>query len=200
MSGASTAPRRGPGRPSDGSDRRAVILAVARDQFAAKGYAGASLRGIAREAGVDPALVHHYFGGKDQLFVAAVELPFNPADRLPELLAGGPAELPERLVRIFLGMWSDPSFRTPMIGLVRSAFSSEEGSRMLREFLSGTLLARVGAALGPLPPERIQAAVAQLVGVVILKHVIRLEPLASTPDEDLVQLLAPTVRRYLTEG
>jgi AcrR family transcriptional regulator len=191
------APRRGPGRPADGADRRTVILDAARGQFAAKGYAGASLRGIAREAGVDPALVHHYFGGKDQLFVAAVELPFNPADRLPELLAGDPAKLPERLVRTFLGLWSDPSFRTPMIGLVRSAFSTEEGARMLREFLGSTLLAKVGVALGPVPSERVQAAVAQLVGVVILKHVIRLEPLASTPDEDLVELLAPTLQRYL---
>ena len=105
-----TAPaRRGPGRPADGGDRRTAILSAAREQFAATGYEAASVRGIARQAGVDPALVHHYFGTKEQVFVAAMQLPFQPGEMLPQVLAGDPEGLGERLVRLFLGAWDSPS-------------------------------------------------------------------------------------------
>ena len=192
--------RRGPGRPADGSDRRALILDAARGQFAAKGYAGASVRAIAREAGVDPALVHHYFGTKEQVFVAAMELPVNPGDLLPDVLAGDVDHVGERLVRMFLQLWSRPDFREPFLGIVRSAFTSEEGARLLREFADRALVARVAAAVGSAPPLQIEAAAAQLVGVVLLRHVLRMEPLASAPEEDLVALLGPTIQRYLAEG
>jgi len=195
-----TAVRRGPGRPADGGDRRALILDAARGQFAAKGYAGASVRAIAREAGVDPALVHHYFGTKEQVFVAAMELPVNPGDLLPDVLAGDVDHVGERLVRMFLQLWSRPDFREPFLGIVRSAFTSEEGARLLREFADRALVARVAAAVGSAPPLQIEAAAAQLVGVVLLRHVLRMEPLASAPEEDLVALLGPTIQRYLAEG
>lgn len=193
-------PRRGPGRPADGGDRRALILDAARGQFASKGYAGASVRAIAREAGVDPALVHHYFNTKEQLFVAAMELPVNPGDLLPDVLTGDLDHVGERLVRMFLQLWSRPDFREPFLGIVRSAFTSEQGAAMLREFVGSALLARVSAAVGSPPPLRVEAAAAQLVGVVLLRHVVRIEPLASAPEEELVALLAPTVQRYLTGG
>jgi AcrR family transcriptional regulator len=192
------ATRRGPGRPADGGDRRTAILDAAREQFAEKGYVGASVRGIARQADVDPALVHHYFGSKEQVFVAAMELPFDPAERLPQVLAGDKDELGERLVRLFLGIWADPQFRAPMLGLVRSAFTGEQGATMLREFVGSALLGRVAQAVGAAPdPLRVQAAAAQLVGLVILRYVVRIEPLASASDEELVALVAPTVQRYL---
>ena len=191
------AARRGPGRPADGGDRRQAILDAARQQFAEKGFAAASVRAIARQADVDPALVHHYFGSKEQVFVAAMELPFDPAERLPQVLAGDPDQLGERLVRLFLGVWGDPAFRTPMLGLVRSAFTSEQGATMLREFVGSALLGRI-VAVGDSPdPLRVQAAAAQLVGLVLLRHVVRLEPLASADDETLVALVAPTVQHYL---
>ena len=190
--------RRGPGRPAGGSDRRAAILEVARAQFAEKGYVGASVRGIAREAGVDSALVHHYFGTKEQVFVAAMELPFEPGDLLPPVLAGDPDGLGERLVRMFLGIWADPVFRAPMLGMLRSALTGEQGAAMLREFVGSALLGRLTQAVGPVDPLRVQAAVAQMVGVVVLRHVVRLEPFASAPEDELVALLAPTVQRYLT--
>jgi AcrR family transcriptional regulator len=198
MTGAT---RRRPGRPADdGADRRQTILDAARDQFAAKGYVGASVRGVAREAGVDPALVHHYFGSKENLFVAAMALPFNPAERLPQVLDGDPDLLGERLVRVFLGLWAQPDFRTPMLGMVRSAFSGEEGATLLREFVGSALLGRVVQAVGPIDPLRVQVAAAQMVGVVILRHVVRLEPLASAPEEEIVALVAPAVQRYLSPG
>jgi len=172
-------------------------VAAARAEFAAKGYAAASVRGIAREAGVDPALVHHYFGTKEQVFVAAMELPFDPAERLPEVLAGDPAQLGERLVRLFVSIWDEPDFRAPMLGLLRSALTGEQGATMLREFVGGALLGRVAAVVGDIDPLRVQAAAAQMVGVVLLRHVVRLEPIASASQEDLVALVAPVVQRHL---
>ncbi len=189
--------RRGPGRPAGGGDRRAAILEAARQEFAAKGYVGASVRGIARVADVDPSLVHHYFGTKERVFVAAMELPFQPAEILPQALAGDPAGMGERLVRFFLGVWSDPDFRTPMLGMVRSAFTSEQGATVLREFVGSALLGRVVQAAGPVDPLRVQAAAAQLVGVVILRHVVRLEPIASASEDEVVALVAPVVQRHL---
>jgi AcrR family transcriptional regulator len=193
-----TAPaRRGPGRPADGGDRRTAILSAAREQFAATGYAAASVRGIARQAGVDPALVHHYFGTKEQVFVAAMQLPFQPGEMLPQVLAGDPDGLGERLVRLFLGAWDSPEFRAPMLGMLRSAMTGEQGAAMLREFVGTALIGRVAEALGPVDPLRVQAAAAQMVGVVILRHVIRLEPLASASVDDVVALIAPAVQRHL---
>ena len=193
-----TAPaKRGPGRPADGGDRRTAILTAAREQFAATGYAAASVRGIARQAGVDPALVHHYFGTKEQVFVAAMQLPFQPGEMLPQVLAGDPEGLGERLVRLFLGAWDSPEFRAPMLGMLRSAMTGEQGAAMLREFVGTALIGRVADAVGPVDPLRVQAAAAQMVGVVILRHVIRLEPLASASVDDVVALIAPAVQRHL---
>ena len=189
--------KRGPGRPADGGDRRAAILSAAREQFAATGYAAASVRGIARQAGVDPALVHHYFGTKEQVFVAAMQLPFQPGEMLPQVLAGDPAGMGERLVRLFLGAWDSPEFRAPMLGMLRSAMTGEQGAAMLREFVGSALIGRVAEAVGPVDPLRVQAAAAQMVGVVILRHVIRLEPLASASVDEVVALIAPTVQRHL---
>jgi AcrR family transcriptional regulator len=192
--------RRGPGRPADGGDRRALILAAAREEFAGKGYAAASVRGIARSAEVDPALVHHYFGTKEQVFVAAMELPIAPAELVPQILDGPADRLGERLVRTFLGIWASPDFRTPMLGMLRSAMTGEQGAAMLREFVGSALLGRIAAAIGPVDPLRLQAAAAQMVGVVILRHVVRIEPMASASEDDLVALVAPAVQRYLVEG
>jgi AcrR family transcriptional regulator len=155
------------------------------------------VRGIAREAGVDPALVHHYFGTKEQVFVAAMELPFDPAERLPAVLAGDPDGVGERLVRLFLAVWEEPGFRAPMLGMLRSALTGEQGAAMLREFVGSAMLGRVAAAVGQTDPLRVQAAVAQLVGVVMLRHVIGIEPIASASTEDVVALVAPVVQRHL---
>lgn len=189
--------RRGPGRPVDGGDRRADILTAAREEFAARGYSATSVRAIARHAEVDPALVHHYFGGKEKVFVAAMELPFDPADRLPAVLDGDLDGLGERLTRMFLGIWGDPAFRTPALGLVRSAFAGEEGAQLLREFVGTAILSRVAAAAGTTDPLRVQLAAGQLMGVVLLRYVVGVEPLASAAEEELVGLVAPTIQRHL---
>ena len=193
----SAAPKRGPGRPSGGGDRRTSILDAARGEFAAKGYVGTSVRGIARVAGVDPALVHHYFGTKEQVFVAAMELPVDPAERLPHVLDGDLRGVGDRMTRLFLGLWEQPEFRTPMLGLIRSAVTGEQGAKLLREFVGSALLARIAEAVGTNDPLRVEAAAAQLVGIVMLRHVVRIEPLASADLDEVARLVAPNVQRLL---
>lgn len=193
--------RRGPGRPGDEADRRGAIVAAARTEFAAKGYDGASIRAIAARADVDPALVHHYFGTKEQVFVAAMALPFDPAVALPAALAGDVLGLPERLVRLFFSVWDDPVSREPLIALVRSAVTNEAAAGMMRQFVGSALIGRVADLVpGPDPRLRAEAAVSQLVGAALLRYVLEVEPLASVPAEDLVALLVPAVRAHLLPG
>jgi AcrR family transcriptional regulator len=193
--------KRGPGRRPGTADTRGEILEVARHEFAEKGYDGASVRGIARAADVDPALVHHYFGSKEQVFVAAMALPFDPGAALPDVLAGDPDQLGERFARLFLGMWSDEAFREPMLALLRSATTSEKGAMMLREFVGTALLGRVAQSLtGDDVPLRVSAAAAQLVGIALLRYVIRMPPMVAATDDELVALVGPTLQRYLVGG
>jgi AcrR family transcriptional regulator len=192
-----TSETRGRGRRPGGPDTRGQILDAARVSFAERGFGGTTIRAVAAAAEVDPALVHHYFGTKEQVFVAAMQLPFQPGELLPQALAGDPDGVGERLVRLFLGAWDSPDFRAPMLGMLRSAMTGEQGAAMLREFVGAALIGRVADAVGPVDALRVQAAAAQMVGVVILRHVIRLEPLASASVDDVVALIAPSVQRHL---
>jgi AcrR family transcriptional regulator len=188
-------PRRRPGRRPGPTETRQTILAAARELFAEKGYDGASIRAIARTAGVDPALVHHFFTSKEDLFVAAMEFPFDPAQLLPHIAAGPKEELGERLVRVFLSVWGDPQLQPRATAILRSATTSEQGAAMLREFASSALLGRVAEASG-VPLLRINAAAGQMIGVMILRYVLAVEPIASATEDELVELLAPTLQRY----
>ncbi|WP_232326460.1 TetR/AcrR family transcriptional regulator [Microbispora sp. ATCC PTA-5024] len=196
--GEVTERRRRPGRRPGSADTRGEILAAARRVFAEKGFDKATIRGIAREAGVDPALVHHYFDTKEGMFVAAMKLPAEPTAVIPGLLAGPREEIGERVVRFILTMTSDPTSREQMLGVVRTAVVNDEAAAMIREFFTTAILARIGAGLD-IPPLRLQAAFGQMMGVVMMRYILRLEPLASAEIEDLVELLAPTIQRYLDE-
>jgi AcrR family transcriptional regulator len=176
------------------------VLGAARTAFAEKGFDGATVRGIAAAAGVDPALVHHYFGTKDALFLAAVEAPADPEQLLPEVLDGDPGELGAGIVRVFLRLWDGP-LQPAGLALVRSAVANEWSARLLREFLATRVLRRVVATLDVPPAEREArgALVAsQLVGLVMARYVLRLEPLASADAATLVGSIGPTLQRYLT--
>ncbi len=129
---------RRPGNP----DTREAILAAARDAFADKGFDGASIRAIATGAGVDPALVHHYFGTKDQLFLAAMNSPIDPARSSRKAVEGDRAGLGARLVRMFLTVWDSPAGAAG-VALMRSAVSNEWTARLLREFLVTQVMRRV---------------------------------------------------------
>ena len=193
MSGA---PARRPGRRSGPTVSRGDILAAARRLFAERGYDGATIRAIAQEAGVDAALVHHFFGTKEQVFVAAMELPFQPADLLPQLVGGPREQVGERFVRLFLALWRDPERRAPVLALLRSATTNEQAAEMIRQFVTEALLTRVAGALG-VPPLRVTAAASQLIGLAMVRYLIGVEPLASADEEEIVRLVAPTIQRYL---
>ncbi|GAA1259198.1 TetR family transcriptional regulator [Sphaerisporangium rubeum] len=195
---AEGAERRRPGRRPGLTDTRNEIIAAARKVFADKGFDKATIRGIAREAGVDPALVHHYFSTKEGIFVAALSLPADPSKVLPLILQGPREEVGERLVRFLLTLTADPAAREPVLALVRSATTNEQVVAMTREFLARAILDTVVETLG-IPPIRMEAAFAQMFGVIMLRYVLRVEPIASVDVEELVELLAPTIQRYLGE-
>ncbi|MCW2899753.1 MAG: transcriptional regulator, TetR family [Streptosporangiaceae bacterium] len=190
--------RRKPGRRPGPTETREAILKAASELFAGKGYDGTSIRAIAKDADVNPALVHHFFGTKENVFIEAMRLPFSPAELLLRVADAPPDRLGESLIRAFLGIWSDPAKRAPLVALLRSAMTNEQAATMMREFVSAALLGRIAESRG-IPLLRIDAAVGQMVGVVLLRYVLEVEPIASAPEEDLVQLLAPTLQRYLTE-
>ncbi|WP_310740560.1 TetR family transcriptional regulator [Microbispora sp. H10885] len=195
VSGGGRRPRR-PGRRPGSADTRGEILAAARRVFAEKGFDKATIRGIAREAGVDPALLHHYFDNKEGMFVAAMELPADPSTVVPMLLAGPRKEIGERIVRFILTMTADPAARERVLGVMRTAMVNEQAVGMIREFFGTAILGRVAEALG-VPPLRAEAAFAQMFGVVMIRYILGMEPMASADIEELVALLAPVVQRYL---
>ena len=185
---------RRPGTPAT----RGAILNAARHSFGARGYQATTIRLVAEEAGVDPALVSHYFGTKEGLFVAALEFPIRPSEVFGDLAQLGPAEAAERIVRTFLGVLAGERSRDAFLGLLRSAVADEAVAVMLREFLSEELLTLVARVSGR-PDAGLRAALvaAQLVGLAVLRHVARVEPVVQASDDDVVALVAPVVARYL---
>ncbi len=225
------------GRPPGPGNSREAVLDAARRAFAAYGYAAASLRGIAADAGVDPAMVRHYFGSKAGLFQAAMRLPVDLSAVMPGVLAGDLDGAGERLVRFFLSIFESSADRSPFISLLRSAVSHEESARMFREFVTEQLLGPVAAALSsasgegggagnqtrasnngaatnetpasgrttategrPADLTRLRATFvgSQMAGLVLLRYIVHVEPLASAPAETVISVIAPTVQRYLT--
>lgn len=189
-----TAPR---GRRPGPTETREKILAEARDLFAEKGYDGASLRAIARAAGVDPALVHHFFGNKEGVFIEAMRFPVDPSVVLPRVMAAPRDRLGEAVVRTFLEVWGDDDRRAPMLAMLRSAMTNERAAALLREFVTVALFGRA-KQVTEAPPLGIQAAAGQMIGLMILRHVLRVEPMASASEEELVELVAPAIQRYLS--
>ena len=186
------------GRRPGAPDTRAAILAAARELFAASGYAGTSIRGVAAAAGVDGALVHHYFGTKDDLFLAALELPVDPRALLAPVAEAGVEEAGERLLRVFLGVWDDERNQASLLALVRG-LAEPNGQRLLRDGVLQMILGPLGRALSlDRPDERMALVASQLVGIVILRYLLRAEPLASLAPDALVAVYAPTLQRYLT--
>jgi AcrR family transcriptional regulator len=196
------------GRRPAGADTRSEIVDAARRAFAEHGYDGASLRGIARAAGVDPSLVHHYFDGKAALFAETMEIGLDPQAVVDGVLAGDAEELGVRAVRTFFRVWDSPQRRPQLVALLRSAVTHEEAGRVLREFLAGEVfgrmvvqarMARDGGEPRATPEEQRRAglAAAQMLGVAVLRYVVRLPALSEAPLEDLVPPLAATVQGYL---
>ena len=192
-SGRRTGRRPGPTRT------RGAILDAARTAFAARGYDAVSVRSVARDAGVDPALVHRFFGSKERLFVAAMKLPVAPSALVAAVLAGGAEGVGERLVRTLLTLWDRPESFAPFLALVRGAVDSEAAATMLREFLTREVLGRIAAVAAPNRPEfRASLAGSQLVGLAMARYIVRIAALADADREELVAAVGPTIQRYLT--
>jgi AcrR family transcriptional regulator len=188
------------GRRPGNQDTREAILAAARDAFADKGFDGASIRQIATSAGVDPALVHHYFGSKDQLFIATLQIPIDPGEIIPKALAGDRDHVGERLIRAFLAAWDSPA-GVVAAALMRSALSNDQMARLLREFVVNRILRRATQGLGVDPAEaplRGNLVATQIAGLAIVRYLIKIEPMASLPSEAVVAAIGPTIQRYLT--
>jgi AcrR family transcriptional regulator len=187
------------GRRPGKSGTREAILEAARGVFGRAGYERATIRDIAAEAGVDPALVHHFFRNKEGLFIAAMQLPFDPDTIVMAATEGDPDRTGERIASLLLQVWDNADTRNPLLGLVRSAVSNEDAATMLREFMTATVLTRVAGKLG-MPDARLRASLvaSQIIGLAIGRYIVKIEPLTSTPRATLIAALAPTFQRYLT--
>ena len=195
MPGENARPR---GRRRAGEDTRSALLDAARVEFTERGFDGATVRAIAQRAGVDAAMVNHWFGGKDGLFVAAMEIPVNPAEIIPRILEGAPEQVAERILRTFLSVW-DANGGGALAALMRSVASHEQAARMMREFVSRVVIGRIVSAVAPDRPE-LRAALCgtQIAGLAMIRYVIHLEPLASAEHDTVVAVIAPNLQRYLT--
>ena len=189
----------GRGRRPGATDTREAILEAARDAFAAKGFRSTTIRGVASEAGVDPALVHHYFGTKDDLFLASLQVPVDPRQVLPTVLADGLDGAAERLLGTVLALWDDPTTRRPLISLIRSGLGAETGASLLQDGLLRLVLGPIREAIGTEDGAlRAQLFGTQMIGLILARYVLELEPLASLPREQVVAWAAPNLQRYLT--
>ncbi|WP_427888325.1 TetR family transcriptional regulator [Kribbella sp. GL6] len=194
-----TASRRTPGRRPGGPDTRGEILDAARESFADKGFAATSMRAVARQAGVDAALVHHYFDSKDELFVEAMAIPVDPRVIAARILDGPPEQMGRRIATAFLGVWETPDGQQRMQALFGSIASSDQVARMMREGIGQMIIQPVSQSLDvPDAALRVGLVGSQLIGAAIMRYVVRLEPVASVDLETLVDRLAPVLQQHLT--
>lgn len=190
-------PRSGrrPGEPGT----REAILAAARRRFGQHGFAGATIRMIAADAGVDPALVLHYFGTKVDLFAAAASLPVTPSEKLAVAATTDRDKLGETILRTVVEVWENPDGLSAWLALIRSATSDERAAQMMREFITSAVFDPVADMLGEEDARyRMSLAASQIVGLGIVRYVVGVEPLASASTDDLIEAVAPTLQRYLT--
>jgi AcrR family transcriptional regulator len=191
--------RKKPGRPAGSSNTRERILDRARDLFARNGIANTSIRAVAAAAGVDSALVHHYFGTKEKLFAAAVHIPIDPMDVIGPLRDVPVEELGRRLPSILLPLW-DSEIGAGFIAALRSILAGSEVN-LFRTFIQDVIAVEVGERVDDPPGSgivRIQFVASQLVGVVMARYILQLEPFASLPAQQIADTIAPNLQRYLT--
>jgi AcrR family transcriptional regulator len=191
--GAGTKKRRGQKR--DPGKAREAILAAARTEFGRSGYESATLRSIAAAAGVDVALVSYYFGSKSDLFVASLDLPVNPATALSAILDEGVEGSAARMLRRLLVVWDEPATGAPLVAMIRS-LPTQGG--MLRDFIEQRLMGSLTKAIDEPDAElRAAAFTSQVLGLVLERYVLGVEPLASASHDEIAALFAPTLQRYL---
>jgi len=194
------------GRRAGDSGTRAAILDAARRQFGSHGYDSATIRGIAADAGVDPALVHHFYGTKERLFAAAMELPVIPSELITAALAEGGrtagVSTGEHLIRSALTLWESSGLLDAFQGLLRSAVTSEQAAAMLREFLTEVILGPVASIAGETDPDsapfRASLVATQMLGLAMARYVLRFGPVVAATQDELVAAIGPVIDRYLS--
>lgn len=192
-----TRPSRSGRRPGS-PDTRGQVLTAARRRFARDGYDGATIRTIAAEADVDPALVHHYFGSKRELFLAATAFPVDATGLMAAMDRASDEHRARLLARFFFDAWEDEATRLQMLSVLRSAMTHEDAAALLRTFVGHELLGPLADRLGLEDAEvRLPLAAAQMVGVAMLRYVVRVEPLAALPPDELVERLTPVLEHHL---
>lgn len=188
------------GRRAGSPDTRSEILDAARAEFAENGYDRATIRAIARRAGVDPALIHHYFGTKDELFAASIDIPGPAADLALRMLADGDDDqLGRRLAETFFTVWEREEARSSLLGILRAAMGGEDQAVVaFRQFLTSALMEQIAPKIeGENPRLRALLMASQLVGVAMTRYVMKLEPIATAPIDDIIELVAPRVQSYV---
>ena len=181
------------GRRSDAT--RAAILEAARRRFAAEGFAKATIRAIAADAEIDPSMVMRYYGSKDGLFAAAVDIDLG----LPDLGAADPETLGGLLLRHFLELWENPANGGTLLTLLRSAVTDEATAARFRRIFGEQVAPAVLRFAEPADAERRAGLVAsQLLGLALCRHVLRLPPVVAMTPEQLVADVGPVIQRYLS--
>lgn len=199
MTEAKSQGRKRPGRPAGTSDTRQRILNEARELFARNGIDKTPIRSIAAAAGVDSALVHHYFGTKEQLFAAAIHIPIDPMQVIGPMREVPVDQLGLVLPSILLPLW-ESELGSGFIATLRSLLSGSDVS-LIRSFLQEVITKEVGARVDDPPgsgPIRVQFVASQLVGVVMARYILELEPFRSLPVSQIAETIAPNLQRYLT--
>lgn len=191
-------PVRPRGRRRSGTDSRAEIVAAASREFIDHGYDAASVRGIARRAGVDAALVHHYFADKAELFTEAVQAPIRPDRIVAQILQGPRDQVGDSLVRMLMSALEEPKARDRAIGLVRTALGHDFAATMLRQFLFREVFHRIAQGLG-VPDGELRATLAatQVVGLMVVRYGVRAEPLASASIDEVAKRVGPVIQWHL---
>jgi AcrR family transcriptional regulator len=190
--------KRGRGRPPGESVTRDAIIRSARQQFAERGYRATSLRSIGQAAGVDARLVLHYFGSKRDLLTESVELPIEPEEAITTVFADGNEHVPENAARLLVSILEDPDSRRPLVALLRAAVAEEEAADLIRDLLTRRLLLPIATRLGGEDaPLRASFVASQLVGITIVRYVVKIPPMAIASREDLVRALVPVFEHYL---
>jgi AcrR family transcriptional regulator len=187
-----------PGRRRGKPDTRSAILAAAQSEFADKGFDRASMRGIAKTAGVDPSLMYHYFGSKDDVLLASLDVPFDPRAEIPMLTRPGLSGLGGRIAARFLQIWDDEANATRLVAVVRASMSSVTAQDLLTNGLARMILRPIREAIASPDAElRASLVASQLLGLAMSRYVLRLEPLASAPVDVVAAGIGPTLQRYL---
>ena len=187
------------GRRPGTTSTRAAIVAEARRQFGDVGYRRTSLRSIAQAVDIDPRMISHFFGSKQQLFSATVELPFDPEVAFAHIFAGGVEGIGERLAEFILTFLADPIGQRTITGVTRAAVSEPEAAAIVRDVLTERLLTPLAQRVSQDRAElRASLIGTQIVGLVMGRYIVGLEPIIQATQADLVQALAPVLEHYLT--